>query len=109
MVNVSVEIPPAGMDVGEKFLLNCVPTTVSVAVLLAAPAAPACVLLTPPLVLAYAPAAPDVTFTVTWHVELAGTEPPLNATDPPLAAAVNVPPEQLVAPAGLAVLTRLDG
>lgn len=44
-----------------------------------------------------------VTLTVTVQLPLSGIVPPLNATEPPLAAAVTVPP-QVVAPAGVPVL-----
>ena len=43
-----------------------------------------------------------VTLTVTVHDPLAGSVPPDSATDDPLAAAVTLPPAQLVLPAGVA-------
>lgn len=83
--------------------------TVKVAALLTAPAVPVSALLTPLLVLTYEPATVDVTLTVTTHVELAATVPPLKTTEPPLAAAVTAPPVQVVAPPGVTVLTKLLG
>jgi len=84
-------------------------TTVNVAELLAGPAVPISVLVTPPLVLTYDPATFDVTLTVTAHVELAATVPPLKLTDPAAAAAVTTPPIQVVVPLGVAALTKLLG
>ena len=84
-------------------------TTVNVAALLTEPAVPISVLVTPPLVLTYDPATLDVTLTVTAHVELAATVPPLKATDPAAAAAVTTPPVQVVVPLGVAALTKLLG
>ena len=50
-----------------------------------------------------------VTLTVTVQLLLAGMVPALKATLAPLAAAVTVPPVQLVLAAGAAALTRLAG
>ena len=50
-----------------------------------------------------------VIFTVTLQLPLAGIVAPLNATEPPPAAAVTVPPAQVVAPLGVPVLTRFAG
>ena len=52
MVKLRTETPPTPMALGLKALLNCVPTTDRIAVLLPVPAAPVSTLLTPPLVLA---------------------------------------------------------
>jgi hypothetical protein len=83
--------------------------TVNVAALLTGPAVPVSVLLTPALVLTYDPATVDVTLTVTTHVELAATVPPLKLTEPPPATAVATPPMHVVAALGVAALTKSVG
>src|SRR5687768_3086943 len=64
---------------------------------------------TAPLVLAYVPTLAAVTLTVTVHDPPADTVPPLRLTLPPFAAAMTVPPEQVVAPPGVPVFCKPAG
>lgn len=88
--------------------LGALTVNVSVAVLpvVVVPEIVAC---TAPLVLAKLPVLDTVTFTETVHVPPAATVPPLKLTPPPFAAAVTVPPVQVVVPFGVAVFCKPVG
>jgi hypothetical protein len=109
MVKLSTATPLGAMEVGLKAFNSCVPTTVMLVVLLALPAPPVSVLLTPPLVLAYAPNTVLLTLTLTVQLAPAAKLAPMSATEPPLAAAVTLPPVQVVLPAGVLVFNTLSG
>ncbi len=64
---------------------------------------------TAPLVLAKLPVLAAVTLTVTVHVAPGATVPPVRLTLFPFAAAVTVPPVQVVAPFGVAVFCNPEG
>jgi hypothetical protein len=107
MVNVSVEVPPIGIVAAlNDLLIDTGPITVSVAVLLAAPA-PLSVELIAPVVLFHTPVVDPITVTLNWHIALAARVPPLNVivlgavvvTEPPLHSGVG-PELATVTPAG---------
>ncbi len=98
-------------DAGEKALATVRSVSTLKVALPAVVFEPALVVVSPPIgiVLANAPAADAVTFTVTVQEPEAGMVPPESATLPPLAAAVTVPPVHVVAPAGVAVFETFTG
>jgi hypothetical protein len=93
----------SAMDGFGEFTVN-----VSLAVLpvMVVPETVACTL---PLVFGYVPAPTPVTLTVTVHDPPAETVPALRLMLPPFAAAVTVPPVQVVAPFGVAVFCKPTG
>ena len=107
-VIVSTDGVPGVTVEGAKALatVGCA-STVSVA--LAAAALPALVVETVPVLLRYAPADAEVTFTVTVHELLAGTTPAESARELPPLAAVTTPAPHVVAPEADAVFTRPGG
>jgi hypothetical protein len=109
MVKLNTLTAPGAIDAGAKALAKAVPTTVRLAVLLALPALPVSTLLTPPLVLAYAPVTVLVTLTLTVQLAPAAKLPPLRETALPLAAAVTLPPVQVVLVVGVLLFSRLVG
>jgi hypothetical protein len=107
IVNVSVEVPPIGIVAAlNDLLIDTAPITVSVAVLLVAPA-PLSAELIGPVVLFHTPVVDPITVTLNWHVPVAASVPPLNVivlgkvvvTEPPLQAAVG-PELTTVTPGG---------
>ncbi len=106
MVRTAVSPTPAGFGANAFAIVGCA-LTLSVAE--AAVAVPALVVVTEPVVLRYAPAVADVTFTVTVHEPLAGTVAPESVALVPPLAAVTVPPAHVVAPEAEAVFTRPAG
>src|SRR5258708_8276541 len=109
-VKVSVETCPAPIGPENAFAIVGAATTSSVP-LPAALLEPALAEVTAPaaIVFTYEFALAAATFTVTLHDPLAATVAPLKATFAPLAAAVTLPPAQLVAPAGAAVFSSPAG
>jgi len=102
MLNVKLVEPLSGIVAAPKALLMVGGLdTLSVAVLLVAPVPPL-VELTLPVVLLLVPEVVAVTFTLTAHEPLAAIVPPLRLMELLFAAAVNVPPQLLVAPGVLA-------
>jgi len=106
-VNVSTLVPLTGIVAASNDLLICTgPMTVSIAVLLVAPA-PLSFELIAPLVLLHTPVVEPITVTLNWHIPLAASVPPLKlmvlgavvVTEPPLQAAVG-PELATVIPAG---------
>ena len=84
IVSVTVEVPPETIDVGLNALAIVGAPTVSVAVLLALPAAGVCVVVTPEVVLLCSPTIELVMLNVTVQLPLAGMAIPLkpSAVDP---------------------------
>ena len=109
-VKVRVEVPPVPTGPENDFAIEGAATTVSVA-LPGAAFAPALAEVTAPAEseLVYALAAAADTLTVTVHEPLAGTVAPESVSVVPPAAALAVPAAQVVAAAGVAVLTRPAG
>ena len=109
MVKLSTEVAPGAIETGLNDLTSCVPTTVRLALLLALPAPPVSLLLAPPLVLAYTPASALLTLTLTVQLAPAAKLAPLSDSSAALAAAVTLPPEQVVLPAGVLAFSKLLG
>jgi len=108
MVNVISEVPRASTGFVPKDLVN-VGWRSTVKVAEAVPPVPPSVEVTFPVVLLYVPVAALRTFAVTMQELPAGIVPPLRDREPPPAAAVTVPPAQVVLPLGVAVFTRFAG
>ncbi len=109
MVSTLVSLVPT--DAGAKLFAAVIEFSTPSREVAATVFEPALVVVTAPIasVLVYVAAVLLVTLTVTVQEPLAGIVPPVSATVLPPFVAVTVPPVHVVAPAGVALLTRLAG